>query len=218
MTSVKLIRWSGLVCIASGVLLLLWWGLMGLIMPAGADGFSMIDMVKSEHWLPVNVIGSLAVVLLPIALIGLYARQIQQVKSLGLAGFLLAFSGSLLYVWLQIEESILWPLLAIHAPALLDLKGPMFTDPAFSFTYMLMGVLFIPGCIILGIATLRAAILPRWGAWLFTIGAPLFGIGGALFIARTIGVILLTAGLVWLGLALWQEEGGTAIKPQETAS
>ncbi|MFC1481317.1 hypothetical protein ACFL6E_03615 [Candidatus Neomarinimicrobiota bacterium] len=48
--------------------------------------------------------------------------------------------------------------------------------------------------------------MPRWGAVLFAVGAALFGIGGALFVARTIGVILLMAGLVWLGLALWREK------------
>ncbi|MFC1481398.1 hypothetical protein ACFL6E_04025 [Candidatus Neomarinimicrobiota bacterium] len=205
MTSDKLIRLSGLMCIFTGVLLFLWWGLMGMIMPAGAENFSMLEMVKSDRWLPVNTIGCIAVVLLPLALIGLYVRQIAAVKIVGLVGFLLAFSGSLLYVWLQVEESILWPILAVHAPALIDMSGPMFMNPAFSFTYMLMGLLFIPGLLILGAATIHAGILPRWGAVLFTIGGPLFGIGGTLFVVRTIGVILFMAGLVWLGLALWRE-------------
>ncbi|MFC1481318.1 hypothetical protein ACFL6E_03620 [Candidatus Neomarinimicrobiota bacterium] len=107
MTNAKLIRWSGLACIASGVLLFVWWGMMGLIMPAGTEGFSMIDMVRADNWLSVNVIGSVAGILLPLAIIGLYTRQIEEVKMMGFVGFLLAFTGSLLYIWIQVEETLL---------------------------------------------------------------------------------------------------------------
>jgi hypothetical protein len=199
----RLLRWSGLVTISTGVLLILWWGLMGTMVPSGGDNV-LLEMVRNSNWVIINALGSIHAVLLPLALIGLYARQVEEVGALGLVGFVLAFLGAVLTAWIQVEETLLWPLLAAHAPDLVDMKGPMFADTAFFATYILMGAFFIPGSLILGVATARAKVLPRWGAILLAVGAPLFGIGGLFLVVRTIGALLFTAALIWLGVAQWK--------------
>lgn len=208
----KLIQWAGLLAIADGILLLLWWMLLGTLMPgvpAAGEPFDMVGMVRHENWLAVNVIGSIATMLLPVALVGFYLKQFKQTKMFGLVGLVMSFLGLQLFVWIQVDETILWPLLAVHAPTLVDLQGPMFSNPAFNFTYILMGVLFIPGAILFGIAMLKAQVLPKWGVWMFTVGAPLFGIGGPVIVVRTIGIVLLSSSLIWLGRALWSDQGGS---------
>ena len=196
----RLLRLSGSVTIATGALLILWWGLMGTMAPSGGDNL-LLEMVRHPNWTLINALGSAHAVLLPLALVGLYACQVEKVGTLGLVGFVLAFLGAVLTAWIQVEETLVWPLLATHAPTLVDMKGPMFSDPAFFGTYVLMGVLFIPGALIFGIAAARARVLPRWGAILLAVGAPLFGIGGLFFVVRTVGALLFTAALVWLGYA-----------------
>lgn len=211
MKLVKLIQWAGLLAILDGVLFLLWWFLLATLMPgapAAGEPFDMVGMVRHENWLAVNVVGSIATMVLPLALVGFYIRQFNQSGMLDLVGLIMTILGLLLFVWIQIDETILWPLLAVHAPALIDLKGPMFSDPAFNFTYILMGVLFIPGAILFGTTMLKAQVLPKWGVWMFIIGAPLFGIGGPLIVVRTIGVVLLSASLIWLGRTLWRQSNG----------
>jgi hypothetical protein len=171
------------------------------MVPAGSDNL-LLEMVRNSNWTTINILGSLHAVFLPLALLGIYACQIEEVKTVGIVGFLLAFLGSIFFAWIQVEETLLWPLLATHAPVLIDMNGPMFADPAFYGTYLLMGVLFIPGTLILGIVTARARVLPRWGGILLAVGAPLFGIGGLLLPVRTVGAVLFTAALIWLGIAL----------------
>ena len=83
----------------------------------------------------------------------------------------------------------------------------MFTDPAFSLVYMLMALLFIPGLILTCIATVRAKVLPKWGAVLLAIGGP-FAYGGVMVpqILRASGAVLGAIGFIWLGLALFNDK------------
>jgi hypothetical protein len=103
----------------------------------------------------------------------------------------------------QFDEALLWRIFAKEAPALLDLAGPMFKDPGFSTIYLAMGVLYILGFVLFGIATIRGGVLPRVAAVLLVVGVPLFASG--VFLpqsVRTIGAILAGAGLIWMGLSL----------------
>lgn len=199
----KILRGNGMVTIAAGILLITWWGLMGSMMLSGSDD-PLREMVGNSNWTMINLLGSLHVLLLTLAIVGLYVQVLKQAGRLGLIGFLLAFFGSILFAWIQIEEMLLWPLLASHAPVLVDMEGPMFADTAFIATYLLMGLFFIPGILIFGIALYRSGKLPRWGSLLFAIGGAMFGIGGLYIPFRTIGAVVFCAGLVWLGLGQWK--------------
>ena len=183
-------------------LFLLWWVLLGTLLPVNAP---LVDLVLDENWVSVNMLGLIAAVLVPLCLVGLYARQVEKIGILGLLGFLLASFGSILFASLQFEETIAWPVLAIQAPALLDVQGPLISNQAFSTIYLIMGLLYIVGFILFGIATMRAGVLTRWGALLLIISAPLFGAG--LFVpvfVRTIGAVLYAVGFAWLGYTLWR--------------
>ncbi len=212
MASTKLIRWSGLLTLLSGVLFLLWWGLMGLMLPSSG---TFLNMVLASNWVAVNMLGLVVAVLIPLCLVGLYAKQIEKVGILGLLGFLLAFIGSILYASLQFEETIAWPILAVHAPSLLDAQGPLLSNQTFSLIYLLMGLLYMLGFILFGIATMRVAVLTRWGALLLIIGAVLFGAGTFVPVfVRTIGAIFYGVGFAWLGYTLWRDKGESVMQPK----
>ncbi len=194
-------QWIGIISIVTGTLLLLWWILLATLLPPGGS-FELIDLVLTDNWVLFNLPGSAASLLLPLVLVGLYLRQVSQVGSAGFIGFLMSFLGASLFAWLQVEENLLWPILADHAPEFLAQQGPMFQDVAFSTTFLASGLLYIIGFIIFGITMIRANVLPRWAIILLIVGASLFGIGGFMILVRTVGVILLTAGLASLGYAL----------------
>ena len=209
MISSKLIRWSGLLIILQSALFLLWWVLLGTLLPINVQ---LVDQVLDGNWMFVNVLGLIAAVLVPLCLVGLYARQVEKVGILGLLGFLLASIGSILFASLQFEETIAWPVFAVHAPVLLDVQGPLISNQAFSTIYLIMGLLYIVGFILFGIATMRAGVLTRWGALLLIISAPLFGAG--LFVpvfVRTIGAVLYAVGFAWLGYTLWRDKGNRVV-------
>ncbi len=218
MTMSKLIKWNGVMTIITGSLFLIWSGLLASIAPSLTSGFELVDMVRDDFWTEYNVVGSLASILLPLTLIGLYAGQASKTGLTGLVGFLTAFFGGLLLAWIQLEETFVWPVLSAEAPTLVDLEGPLFEDPAFLATFFASGLLFMVGFLVFAVASFRARIFPRWssvflgvGAALFGIGTALFGIGDALFdmggvlvIARTVGVLLLATALVWLGYSQYR--------------
>ena len=207
MTSSKLIRWSGIVTILVGVLIFLFGISPSILLPTTEP---LLNWVLDNNWVTLNLFAFLLTILLPLSFIGLYAKQIERIGILGFIGFILTFIGSMLYVGVQFDETFTWPVIAVQAPALLDLQGPMFTNPLFSMIFFLMALILIPGIIMFGIATIRAGILPRWGALILIIGLP-FACGGFVIqqILRTIGSIFAAIGFSWLGFALWKDKSET---------
>jgi len=131
----------------------------------------------------------------------------------GLAGFVCAFLGSLLYLGPQFDETFVWPILAQEAPSLLALQGPMFTDPNFMGAYLAMGLIFMFGWIIFGVATYRAGVLSRWGGALLAPGMAVLGAGNMVpVIVRGLGSVLAAFALALLARSLWRRS--QAVGPQ----
>lgn len=205
MSQVKLIRWSGLLLIVSGVLFLVWWILLGVLLPSTEKGMQLVNLVLDKDWLGVNVIGLIGSLILPLGLIGLYAKQYEKIGIPGFIGFILTFIGSILYACIQFGETFTWPLIAAHAPVLLEVKGPMLAGSAFFLACTVMGILFIIGFILIGIVSILAAVLPRIASIFLLIGAILFGAGMFLpLVLRTIGMTLFAIALCWLGIAIYK--------------
>jgi len=200
----RLIRWSGLVLILVGVLLLLLGIFPSLLLPTDKP---MLDWVLDNEWPLLSVLAFVLSVLIPLALLGLYARQVNEAGLLGLIGFVIVFIDSFFYAGIQFDMAFVWPSLAIHAPALINFSGPMFTHPLFSIAHDVMIHLNPLGFIMFGIAMIRAGVFPKWSAILFTIGMLLAsGILFPPFILRTIGGVLASVSLVWMGYVLFSEK------------
>jgi hypothetical protein len=176
MNSTALIRWGGLAAILAGVA----WAVSGifhfaLVYPeagAGPLGSTAMYLIESAH--AVAEAGMLG------ALLGLHARQAPAYGRLGTAGFALAFLGSAL-------------LCAITAIAIIthDALGEAFLTTV--FVSGLFG--WLVGFPLLGVATLRARVLPRWCAVLLLAFVPL-----VVFLLSSYGWGGITLGLLWLAL------------------
>ena len=91
MSSSNLIRWSGLAAVVAGVLSLI------------ADLLAMSQIGPFTVWVTTGTYAfesllrmSVLVLLLPLGLVGLYARQSEAAGLLGLMGFVVAFAGTVL--------------------------------------------------------------------------------------------------------------------------
>ncbi len=79
--------------------------------------------------------------------------------------------------------------------------------------YLLVAsLLFAVGRVLLGIATMRAGVLPRWAGLLILVGAvlnlvnfPLSGVIGG--IVLLVAFVLFALGLGWIGYVLWTAKG-----------
>src|SRR5215216_4257404 len=214
MLTATLIRWSGLLAVLGGIL----FPVAAIIHPNGED----LAAVNMPNWVPAHLLGFVSVTLMHLSLIGLYARQVKQAGWLGLVGFVLAFVGSAFAMVIQYVTSTVIPLIAAQAPALFDqaMTPPPFAPPLFVLGFILGHVLF-------GVATIRAAVLPRWSGVLVISGILLVFLGEVSFLGqglsapalqqvfaliRKLHVIVLLGdlafglGLAWMGYSLWKEK------------
>lgn len=167
----------------------------------------------STSWLLVQLLYVLSPLLFVVGLPGICARQRAQAGRLGLVGFVLTLVGAILLTGLNITDSIVIPYLAPTAPQPL-------TPPASYTTYLLVATLLVTvGAVLLGLATMRAGVFPRWAGLLLIVGAVL---NLALFsplpeiissIVGTLASVLLALGLAWMGSALLRDKAARLVQP-----
>jgi len=184
----------------SGILLIIWWILLGISQMISGSGGSLSQIVQSPGWIPINIIGLVASLLLVLGLMRILVEDSTNLGFLGFFGFIICILGVALFASLQFDETFVWPLLATYADSLLEIKGPMYTNPGFLAAYIIMGILFTLGFIFIAVQSLRKNIFPKIPSILMIIGAPIFG--GGLYVplmVRTIGLILLGISFIWVG-------------------
>ena len=159
-------------------------------------------------------------------IVGLHTRQAANYRGLGLAGFLTAFVG-IIIVFVAAAGDLATGLRASsEVPGFIDFQ---YNGPQTDGVGVLGSICTLIGFMLLGVATLRARVLPRWYGWLVIIG-PLVSnmavvIWGAIIpnttfeqVPRGTYILLedtfwlslfLPFGAVWLALAyvLWTQRG-----------
>ncbi|MCH7777906.1 MAG: hypothetical protein IH878_15450 [Gemmatimonadetes bacterium] len=180
MASSKLIRWSGLVSMVGGLLVI---------------ASAAIELLGGS---PPDVMEFVTFLLLLLALIGLYVRQARKAGALGAIGFLLAFIATALWASLFYADAFY--------------GGPPQEVTAVFFAAYLS---FPLGYLLFGIATMRAGMLPRWGALLLAVGAVLLNfLVPVSVVLAAIGFAMFGAAFLWLGYALWSGTGETERQPE----
>ncbi|WEK54972.1 MAG: hypothetical protein P0Y55_02485 [Candidatus Cohnella colombiensis] len=203
-TTSSLIRWAGLPAMVAGILYVV----VGMFHQP-----NIVSSVTTTQWAIVHAIATAMCFFFLLGITGIYARQAENAGWLGLAGFLLLSLWAVITVTFTLVEVTILPLLATEAPTLAEGFLGIFNSSAdktdfrvLANLWTLTGPLYILGGLLLGIATFRAGILPRWAAVLLAIGTVLAPIAALLppehepKVAVPVGV-----ALAWLGYALWSE-------------
>jgi hypothetical protein len=154
---------------------------------------------RSAAWVPIHLMGYVGFLLTTFGLIGLLARQLEAAGRLGVAGFVLAFTGTGLVLMEGREHTFVLPVLAQQAPAGVP------PEPAGLWFLILSAAVFSVGYILLGIATVRAGVVPRGIGVLLALGAPIYAFSPPIDIqvVGVLGGVLFGAGMLWLGYALF---------------
>jgi hypothetical protein len=225
-TASRLIRWSGLAALVAG---LIFAGIQPIHPP------DVLSSVTTGAWTIIISLKFAMCLLFLIGITGIYARQVEEAGWLGLAGFLLL----IVCWWLQtgyvFTELFTLPVQASAAPQFVDsFLGLARGNPgemdigALPAVYGLLGILYMLGGLLFGIATFRAGILPRWPAGLLAVAAVLTPAAALLPHAiQRFAAIPVALALAWLGYALWSERlarasdpapGGESPQPRRTAA
>jgi hypothetical protein len=210
----NLIRWAGLSAMVAGIIF------------AGIQPIHPTDelaSVTTGAWAVITSFKTAMCLFFLLGIMGIYARQVNKAGWLGLAGFLLLIVSWWLQTAFVFAEAFIFPLLATTAPQFVDSvlgtitrgQASAMNLGALPIIYSLgIGVPYMLGGLLFGIATLRAGILPRWPAGLLAVAAALTPLAALLphAIQRLAGIPVGLA-LAWLGYALWSERRERAAEP-----
>jgi hypothetical protein len=202
-TTSGLTRWAGLSAVVAGLLFVA----IQVVHPPDT-----VASVTEPVWAYVHYASLAMVFLFLIGITGIYARQVEQVGWMGLIGVLVLAFALLLNAAGEGIEAFAYPLIAESSPAFVEGflatvsgKPTAFDLGALSTVWAVSSVCFPLGSLLLGVATLRAGILPRVASALFAFGLllaiPLVAITGVYRLAA----VPIGLGLAWLGYALWSE-------------
>jgi hypothetical protein len=194
MSSSNLIRWGGLAAMASAICAVLSFVLYTVIV--GDDRLSEAA-TSGVFFLPSGA-QLLAMVLLLVGLVALFARQAETFGTLGLTGFLLALVGTTAAAGALWSQVFVVPRLAEAAPGVVDQAGGSVLA-GFLLSFLLFGV----GWILFGVATLRTRAFPRWAVILLIAGAVIS------ILPLPSRALILEVAVAWLGFTLLTEKGAS---------
>ncbi len=164
-------------------------------------------MNENSVWVNVTWIPTL--VLLAMGMVELRSRQQGGLGWLGNTGFFLAVIGTVLFTVVSLGNVLY--------------KGPLQTTPP-ELVQAIEGVVVLSmmaGTLLLGIATAKAGVLPRWSGLALVIGTlsalTLGFIGSENVRLQEAGVLLFGVGWAVLGFALWSGKGETLQQPSRVS-
>lgn len=218
-TAANLFRCAGLAAMGAGI---------SFVVMQAIHPLDVLESVTTTRWAIVHYLGIVMGLLGLLGMTGIYARQAEAAGWLGLIGYLLFTIFFTITTAFQFVEAFLSPVLASEAPQFVEgLLGIASGRPTgydmglLPAVYALNGFAgYMLGGVLLGLATLRARVLPR-GAGVLLAAAAVLPLASSLpFVSallphpldRTLAVPMALAW-VWLGYALWSERRSVASQP-----
>lgn len=190
MASSALVRIGGLAAIAAGALLFVAdvWSFLSEVIGGGVEEFS--EFATTSAWTVMSAMYLIGVLLLLVALAGLYARQSDAAGALGVAGFVAALIGTGLLAGMMWTFAFVVPSAALEAPAFLNAEqtaGPL--DAGF----MISGLAVAIGWALFGVATLRAGVFPRLATIVLIVRAVVT------FLPFAPSTLIIDVAVAWMG-------------------
>jgi hypothetical protein len=211
-TTTKLTRAAGLAAVASGAL---------FIAVQVKHPEITLDFVGTTQW---KVRQGMKVAMATLALVGvagMYLRQVRQIGVLGLVGYLLFSLGYLGMLCVEVIAMTVLPVVAKSSPEYVNGVVAVATNSSssadlglFGALNMLVGVGYILGGLLFGVALFRAGILARWASALLAVAAvatmaiPLLPMVNQRLFAVPNGI-----AMIGLGWSLWREQRSAAAEP-----
>jgi hypothetical protein len=198
---VRFLRWCGMALVVASPLIVI----ATLLHPSRETAGTII--ASEAGLIAAHALYTLAWLLVLLGLPGLYASQRGSVGRLGLAGFLVAFSGTYL-IAVGGNFGFFAPVLAKEAPAVLDAIAQYWPVAVING---LAAIAFMVGYLLFGVVMTKTA-LPRWSEVFVAVGAPahLLGLGISLLVSTAawpvaiLGSVSLGLGLGWSGYRMWR--------------
>jgi hypothetical protein len=216
-TNSGLIRTTGLAAIAAGAIFA---GIQPIHPP------DELASVTTSFWAVIIGLKFAMCLFFLVGFAGIYARQAEKAGWLGLAGFALLTVSFFLQTGYVFTELFVLPVVASSLPGFVDSAlGVANGQPgimdigAFVPTYGVLGVCYLLGGLLFGIATVRAAVLPRWPAIMLAFAAVITPAAALLPHAlQRYAAVPMGLAMIWLGYTLWSERRKAAEASSNSAT
>ena len=211
-----LVRMTAAALAAAGLSFVLWaathpWGHI--------DG---AELGRSGRWILSHSLHFTAGLALLVGVAGLAAQRRQAAGRLEMAAHAVAFLGAALFTGTGLITAYVWPVLAVHAPALVAADGPILSPP--HPLIAVTGAVIAAGLVLLAVSLLRAGVIPLGAAACLVAGAvllllpppPLSGLPWVLIVGSGVVTGIGTAWLAWAvrhGAAVSRSNAGPASRP-----
>ena len=209
-TSSNLMRLAGLCAVPAGII-------FAAIQPIHPP--DVVESVTTSAWAIITSLKFAMCLLFLVGITGMYARQVDKAGWLGLAGFVLLIVSWWLLTAFVFAEAFILPPLASIAPEFVDAllgisyghTGSVNLGAVPTIFSLGVGVSYMLGGLLFGIATFRAGVLPRLPAGLLALAATLTPLAALLPHAQQrYAAVPVALAIAWLGYALWSERRASA--------
>ncbi|MFC4404072.1 hypothetical protein [Gracilibacillus xinjiangensis] len=203
-TGTDLIRWLGLFAIMAGILYI------GIQFIHPSDN---ITSVNSSKWVLVACLTIAMSLFSLIGMTGIYTKQVNKTGWLGLIGYVIFSLFWLVSMIFSFNEAFVLPLLTNDAPEFVEGMLGIFGGTRsevnlgiFTVLAPIAGLFYTLGGLLLGIATFRARVLPRWAGSLLSFAA-VITLAAAIIPHPFDRLMAIPMGLafIWLGYTVWSD-------------
>jgi hypothetical protein len=197
---------GGYLNLIAGILLVIYWYAYALFLPYRELSVTLSILVSNRNWSWINAVGTMGALAGLLGQAGILVIQFPNMSWCSAIGFYIAVAGTTLLVGTMLWETVLWPILHRYDESLLEFQSPIYSSRTFLGFFIASGLIFGVGYVLVGIGIPQSGVLPRTAGIMLAIGAPTFGLG-AMFgkyqvYVRSVGVTLMSAGLIWLAFAI----------------
>jgi hypothetical protein len=197
---------GGYINVLAGLTLLVYWYAFALFMPYGQLSTTLALLVRNRNWSWINTLGVFGALMGLLGQASIYMFQLANTNLYASLGFYIASAGTTLLIGTMLWETVLWPILQQHDEALLSFTGPIYQSKVFLPFFIVAGLVYSLGYVLVGVGIVEAGVLPRTAGIFIAIGAPSFGLGlmfGKFQVyVRSLGVTLMSVALIWMGFVL----------------
>lgn len=197
---------GGYLNLIAGITLIVYWYAFAIFMPYGQLSTTIAILVKNRNWSWINALGVMGALTGLLGQAAIYVAQLNVANLISSIGFYVAVAGTTLLIGTMLWETVLWPILLKQDETLLSFSGPIYQSKVVLPFFIAAGLIYSLGYVLVGIGIVQSGVLPRMAGILIAVGAPIFGLGpmfGKLqAYIRSVGVTVMSIGLIWLGFKL----------------
>ena len=151
MVATSFVRWSGMACMLAGL------AMAAFVLIHPWDQLVGAEIARSARWRIAHTLHFVGALFAIPGLLGLFVFARERLGALGIVGMIVSLIGTAMFLGTGMITAFIWPMLAVHAPATVELGGPIFHAPVSAIAFLITAATMIVGHLLFGARCCRPA-------------------------------------------------------------